>query len=288
MKITRPIRAVLFDMDGVMVDSEFVYMKYLLEFAREKNPAVTMEDINPMVGRSRQDSWMVMERAVDNGESWETLIKEWADRDIYSRIDYRKIFRPEMKTTVQELTRRGYTVALVSSTGPKLISRIVEEVGMRPEFDLIVSGKQFKQSKPNPEIYHYTADTLGIREDECFVVEDSTVGIEAAYRAGMSIAGLKDDRFGFDQSKADCHIDSISDILRYLLFLLKQLSFKNAKTMDRLYKMMLGSKTFALTVTRKNPFQIGCADKIFAIYSKFSYGQRSKCADLLNSYNHTI
>ena len=51
MKITRPIRAVLFDMDGVMVDSEFVYMKYLLEFAREKNPAVTMEDINPMVGR---------------------------------------------------------------------------------------------------------------------------------------------------------------------------------------------------------------------------------------------
>ena len=49
MKITRPIRAVLFDMDGVMVDSEFVYMKYLLEFAKEKNPAVKMEDINQMV-----------------------------------------------------------------------------------------------------------------------------------------------------------------------------------------------------------------------------------------------
>ena len=121
-----------------------------------------------------------------------------------------------MKTTVQELKRRGYIVALVSSTGPKLISRIVEEVGMRPEFDLIVSGKQFKQSKPNPEIYHYTANILGVREEECFVVEDSTVGIEAAYRAGMSIAGLKDDRFGFDQSKADYHIDHISDILKYL------------------------------------------------------------------------
>ena len=43
-----------------------------------------------------------------------------------------------------------------------------------------------------------------------------------------------------------------------------------------------------LTVTRKNPFQIGCADRIFAFYSKFSYGQRSKCADLLNSYIDTI
>ena len=88
MKITRPIRAVLFDMDGVMVDSEFVYMKYLLEFAREKNPAVTMEDINPMVGRSRQDSWMVMERAVDNGESWETLIKEWDVPSLSSPTDF--------------------------------------------------------------------------------------------------------------------------------------------------------------------------------------------------------
>ena len=207
MKITRPIRAVLFDMDGVMVDSEFVYMKYLLEFAREKNPAVTMEDINPMVGRSRQDSWMVMERAVDNGESWETLIKEWADRDIYSRIDYR-----EMKTTVQELKRRGYTVALVSSTGPKLISRIVEEVGMRPEFDLIVSGKQFKQSKPNPEIYHYTADTLGIREDECFVVEDSLWG--SRLHTGPECRSLDSKMTGSGSIRAR----RITILIRYLIF----------------------------------------------------------------------
>lgn len=104
MKITRPIRAVLFDMDGVMVDSEFVYMKYLLEFAKEKNPAVTMEDINQMVGRSRQDSWTVMERAVNNGETWETLIQGCGPKETFTAgIDYRKIFRPEMKTTVQEL-----------------------------------------------------------------------------------------------------------------------------------------------------------------------------------------
>lgn len=107
-------------------------------------------------------------------------------------------------------------MALASSTGPKLIARIMEETGMRPVFDLIVSGKQFRQSKPNPEIYHYTAGTLGVDERECFVVEDSTVGIQAAKRAGMTVAALKDDRFGFDQSLADHHIDTISDILDYL------------------------------------------------------------------------
>ena len=216
MSDNKKIRAVIFDMDGVIVDSEFVYMQYLLQFAREKNPQVTMEQLNPMVGLSRKDSWEIMAKAVDNGETWEELRDEFSALDIYSQVDYKKIFRPEAYTTVQELKKRGYPVALASSTGPKLIARIVEETGMRPLFDLIVSGKQFRQSKPNPEIYHYTAKTLRVPEEECFVIEDSTVGIQAASRAGMVIAALKDDRFGFDQSPADFHIESIADILKIL------------------------------------------------------------------------
>lgn len=212
----REIRAVIFDMDGVIVDSEFVYMKHILEFARTKNPQVTMEDLNPMVGLSRKDSWSVMERAVHNGETWQQLQEEFRELDIYSRVDYRKIFRPEALTVTRELHLRGYRVALASSTGPKLIAKIMEETGMRSEFDLIVSGKQFKQSKPNPEIYHYTAKTLGLPEEECFVIEDSTVGIQAAVAAGMTVAALSDDRFGFDQSPADYQIDRLLDVLEIL------------------------------------------------------------------------
>ena len=212
----KKISAVIFDMDGVIVDSEFVYMDYLLEFARKKNLEVTMDQLNPMVGLSRKDSWTVMKNAVDNGQTWEELRDEFAVLDIYSQVDYKKIFRPEAYTTAIELKKRGYKVALASSTGPKLIARIMEETGMRPVFDLIVSGSQFKQSKPNPEIYHYTAKTLGIPEEECFVVEDSTVGIQAGKAAGMTVAALEDDRFGFDQSQADIHIWQISEILKFL------------------------------------------------------------------------
>lgn len=210
------MKAVIFDMDGVIVDSEFVYMGYLLDFARTKNPAVTMEELNPMVGLSRKDSWMVMKNAVGNEETWEELRDQFSVLDIYSQVDYKKIFRPEAYTVAVELKKRGYKVALASSTGPKLIARIMEETGMRPVFDLIVSGKQFKQSKPNPEIYHYTASALGLCEEECFVIEDSTVGIQAAKGAGMTVAALKDDRFGFDQSLADFHIESLLDVLERL------------------------------------------------------------------------
>ena len=212
----RNMRAAIFDMDGVIVDSEIVYNDYLLAFAQTKNPSVTMEMINPMVGRTKMDSWMIMAEAVNNGQTWEELLADFRVLDIYSKVDYKKIFRQEALTVVQELKKRGYKIALASSTGPKLIARIVEETGMRPWFDLIVSGGQFKQSKPNPEIYHYTAKTLGVKEEECFVIEDSTVGIEAGKAAGMTVAALLDDRFGFDQSKADHQITSLLEILEFL------------------------------------------------------------------------
>ncbi len=209
-------RAAIFDMDGVIVDSEIVYNDYLLAFARTKNPAVVMDDINPMVGRTRKDSWTIMANAVNNGQTWEELLGEFRVLDVYKNVDYQKIFRPEALTVVKELKARGYRVALASSTGPKLIARIMEETGMRPWFDLIVSGGQFKQSKPDPEIYHYTAKTLKVKEEECFVIEDSEVGIEAGKAAGMTVAALRDERFGFDQSRADHMMESLMEILDYL------------------------------------------------------------------------
>ena len=203
-------------MDGVIVDSEIVYNDYLLAFAQTKNPAVVMDDINPMVGRTKKDSWTIMANAINNGQTWEELLGEFRVLDVYKHVDYQKIFRPEALTVVKELKARGYRVALASSTGPKLIARIMEETGMRPWFDLIVSGGQFKQSKPDPEIYHYTAKTLKVEEEACFVIEDSEVGIEAGKAAGMTVAALRDDRFGFDQSRADHMMESLMEILDYL------------------------------------------------------------------------
>lgn len=207
------VKAVIFDMDGVIIDSEIVYLQYMLEFARVKNPAVRMEQLYDMVGRTRGDSWKVMARAVDNGQSWEEIRAEFRTRDIYAEIDYRSIFRPDVKVVVEWLKERGYKVGLASSTHLELILRVLTENEIKDYFDTVVSGAQFKESKPNPEIYHFTAGQLGVAEADCLVIEDSTVGITAASRAGMKIAALHDPRFGFDESLADYHIKEIIEIL---------------------------------------------------------------------------
>lgn len=207
------IKAVIFDMDGVIIDSEIEYLKHDLEFARTKNPAVQLEDLFGMVGSSREDCWGCMARAVSNGQTWEELRSEFRSKwDVISLIDYQKIFRPEVPGILTQLKAMGLRLALASSTQLDLIEQVLKLNGIYDYFELIVSGAQFKRSKPDPEIYHYTASRLGLDESECLVIEDSTFGITAASRAGMKIAALTDHRFHFDQTLADYRMESLNEI----------------------------------------------------------------------------
>lgn len=207
------IQAVIFDMDGVLIDSEGVYLDYQLAFARTKNPAVTMEQLYPMVGATKKDSWEVVERAVNNGQTWEELRSEFRKKDIYEEIDYRKLYRKEATEVLNTLKSEGYKLALASSTHLELVERVLVENGIRDLFETVVSGNQFKKSKPDPEIYLHTASCLGVKPEECLAVEDSTIGITAAHRAGMKIAAIIDERYGFDQSLADYRIPGVKDVL---------------------------------------------------------------------------
>lgn len=209
------IKAVIFDMDGVLIDSEPEYLKIDLEFARKKNPDVTLEDLFGMVGSSREDAWSCMARAVQNGQTWEELRDEFRRTvDPYSQMDYRRIFRPDVPGILEELRGMGLRLALASSTGITIINRVLTENNIRSYFESVVTGAQFKRSKPDPEIYHYTAACLGLPESQCLAVEDSTFGVTAASRAGMKIAALIDPRFQFDQSLADYRMERLSEVVK--------------------------------------------------------------------------
>ena len=209
--------AVIFDMDGVLVDSEPVYLQAMLRFAQKKNPQVKEEDIHGTVGRTAKDTWSIMEKAIHNGQSWQELRKEYHQwTGVYDSTDYRAIFRPEARNLIQKLKEKGYKLAVASSTHRQLVLHVLFQNQILSYFDVVVTGDMFTRSKPDPEIYHYTANALGVSEENCFVVEDSTPGITAAHRAGMKVAALIDDRFGFDRSLADYQVEKLEDIWEYL------------------------------------------------------------------------
>lgn len=211
------IRAVIFDMDGVIIDSEGVYLKHMLAFIRKKNSAVTEEQVSQVVGRSAADCWERVKAMAGVKTPWETLRNQYREGRWGSplQMDYRAIFRPEVREVVRVLRQRGYRLAVASSTGLASILQVLSENGIGEEFDAVVSGEMFQESKPNPQIYHYTAGLLDVKEEECLVLEDSTVGIQAALSAGMKVVALLDYRFGFEQWRAHYRISRIRELLDF-------------------------------------------------------------------------
>lgn len=211
------IKAVILDMDGVIIDSEMGYLEDILEYAHTLNSEITLDQLYPMVGGSRKDAWSVLAEAAGGNLTWQEVQEGYKKRgDIFSKIDYQAIFRQETLQLLEEIKRRGYRLALASSTQMDVILHVLKVNGIESYFDEVVSGEQFKRSKPDPEIYHYTSRKLGVSEEECLVIEDSTFGVQAAHAAGMTVIALEDPRFGFDHSLAAYRIRSLKEAAAYL------------------------------------------------------------------------
>lgn len=206
------IRAVIFDMDGVLIDSEPVYQRHIYEGFVGKYPWITLEDLYPMAGMSGTEDRIflakLMRRDVEDPDFLREIEENFKDCQVY----YPDIMRPQVPGLLQTLHGMGLKVALASSSSGGNIAKVLTQCGIKEYFDVIVSGFDFRESKPNPEIYLYTMKRLGCSAEECLIIEDSDYGIAAGVDAGATVAAIRDERFPFDQSRAQLHIDSLDEI----------------------------------------------------------------------------
>lgn len=210
------IKAVIFDMDGVLIDSEPSNLRQLYDFYKEYGFVADASFLISLVGSSLEYTWRV---------SIEKMKKDWSQDEFYEHFDayakehevsYRDILNPGVKETLLWLRQHGYHTAIGSSSTLLNIQRMLKECELEGMFDLVFSGEMFHESKPNPEIYLTIAKKLQVEPENCMVIEDSTFGIEAGKRAGMKTIALKDTKFSIDQSFADDMILKITDIQQLL------------------------------------------------------------------------
>lgn len=206
------IRSVIFDMDGVLIDSEPVYQRHLYQEFVKKYPWITMEDLSPMAGmnstQDRQFLAKMARRDAADPEFLDEVSAAFASCSVY----YPDIMRSQVPELLRMLKEMGLKVALASSSSTENIATVLEQCGIRTYFDVVVSGDEFHESKPNPEIYLHTMQRLGCGPEECLIIEDSDYGIIAGTDAGVRVAAIRDERFPFDQSRAQFHIDSLDEI----------------------------------------------------------------------------
>ena len=211
-----PFAAVIFDMDGVIVDTEKFYLDTLARLFEAEGIEVPFEDLCVTVGASYKDFKRNLVRWFELGG--EHLAEEealarynvWEERN---QPDFAALLNHGVVGTVAELKNRGVRVALASSSPMSNILLVLEACGLSDAFELVTSGEQFHESKPNPEIYLHTLENLGLPAGDCCCVEDSVPGITAGKAAGLTVFAKREDRFGFTQEAADRIIDAIPDLL---------------------------------------------------------------------------
>lgn len=211
-----PFAAVIFDMDGVIVDTEKFYLDTLAKLFEAEGIEVPFEDLCVTVGASYKDFKRNLVRWFELGGEHLTEEEALARYNVWeerNQPDFAALLNHGVVETIAELKRRGVRVALASSSPMSNILLVLEVCGLSDAFELVTSGEQFHESKPNPEIYLHTLENLGLPAGDCCCVEDSVLGITAGKAAGLTVFAKREDRFGFTQDAADRIIDAIPDLL---------------------------------------------------------------------------
>jgi HAD superfamily hydrolase (TIGR01509 family) len=179
-----PVQAVIFDLDGTLIDSEENYYRADCEMLARWGIPFTREEKRRYIGGSSIDMMTDLARRLSLPETPEALLRL---RDgLYLEIaTTRTELYPEMKKLWDRVRARGLPVAVASGSAPPVLSRLLRAVGLAEQAAVIISAEEVPRGKPAPDIFLAAAERLGVPPEHCLVIEDSQYGVEAARRAWM-------------------------------------------------------------------------------------------------------
>lgn len=209
------VQAVLFDMDGTVIDSEPIKNAHLEQLIRANGGIIEDHELDHISGADLPTLLSAMRSVLDrSGVELDPL--EILRSDTYGRE--RPYLEPGCKPFegavefIKELRGHGILCALVSSTPTYAVLTALNRFSMTSLFDAIVCGDMIAVHKPDPEAYLTTMRILGVDPRECVVVEDSTSGVKAGVAAGAYVLARDDGSGTHDLSSADERFSSFADL----------------------------------------------------------------------------
>lgn len=207
------MKAVIFDMDGVLVDSQPYHFKADIDTMAEYGVIKDQKFYESFAGTLTADRVRTLKEmfGLDVPVEEMTIKRENMILDIMGKEDIKPVSGiPEFLRSIKE---KGLTTAVASSSDYKLINLILDRLKIAQYFDSVTSGSDVKRGKPSPDVFLLAAERIGIEPSECLVVEDSENGVKAAKAAGMKALGYINPTSGKqDLSLADFITDDFKKI----------------------------------------------------------------------------
>ncbi|QKS85294.1 HAD family hydrolase [Pseudomonas bijieensis] len=209
----RAIQGFIFDMDGVLVDSEPVYMKQERDAYSRHGVVLDEAELSRFVGTTQRHMWSTIKTEYGLADSLDCLMTEH-HRQLMEVLHSTPLPpMPGVTELLDALKKAGIPCAVASSSPRELVELILRNAGLRTFFNEVVCGNEVKHSKPAPEIFLMAAKRLGIAPSSCVVIEDSAHGVAAAKAATMFCIGLLNPNSGRQNlSAADLCVHQHSEI----------------------------------------------------------------------------
>lgn len=213
-----PVKGVLFDMDGVVVDTEKLYARFWQEAANALGYPMTytqalgMRSLNRQAGQEKLESYFGP--GIDIHEVRAIRIER-----MEAYIDAHGVEpKPGIYELLDFLDQKGIPAAITTSSPQERVKKYLQPLGLYHRFAHICTGYEVAHGKPEPDIYLYGAESLGLPPENCLAIEDSPAGILSAYRAGC-MPVLVPDLDGADDAMGQnlyAEADSLLDIMELI------------------------------------------------------------------------
>lgn len=197
------IKAAIFDMDGLLIDSERIIMQGCIQAAASIGITYTQAEYVELVGRVWSDSTRLMTQQLGSEANFQHVMQGL--NAFLDARDHTFPLKSGAHALLQHYQSQGVVCSVASSSPMPHITHRLTHTGVLNYFSHVTSGQEVKRGKPNPDIYLLALEKLGMHADECIAFEDSELGAQAAIAAGLRVVVVPDLRQPSEQVRAGAH-----------------------------------------------------------------------------------
>ncbi|MGB3964794.1 MAG: HAD family phosphatase [Tepidanaerobacteraceae bacterium] len=205
------MKAIIFDMDGVIIDSEQFHAEISIALVEEYGGKISREEFEIFLGKTDYDIWSTLKEQFNLEPSVDELMEIEKQRSLQNihKIELVEHFYEFMMSAY----RANYALALASSNNRAIVDKVLERFELSKYLKVAISGDDVVKGKPDPEIFLKAAEMLGVKAEKCLVIEDAFAGVQAAKAAGMKCIGYKSPTSKRqDLSDADLIVQSLGEL----------------------------------------------------------------------------